>query len=238
MPTLMLSVLLATASAQEPARGPATLLSPSTKPPPGDVVLEPFSNIQVAGDVDLNLFGNVPQRTAEVRCPTSEGPGVVFEVRGETLMVRPQHEGRRTTGQCLAVVRASGIKQLEVAGASVTRGGALSELTIARLAGAGRLDLRGLSAPQFQLQAAGAGLVQLSGAVDALTLEVSGAAEIQAKNLVAQHGILKVTGSGTMEVTVRQSVAATSAGAGAITVHGTPPKVEKNALGAGQIVIQ
>ena len=153
-------------------------------------------------------------------------------------MVRPQHEDRRTSGQCLATIRASGIEHLEVAGTSTTRGGALSDLTSARLAGAGSFDLRGLGAAEFGLQAAGAGLVRLSGAVETVKLEVSGAADIQAKRLVAQHATLKVTGSGTMDVTVRDSVHATSAGAGVITIHGQPSKVEQNAVGAGEIVLQ
>lgn len=234
----MLSLWMTTTGMHATERGPSTLLSSAAQQTSGRQQLPAFSKIQVAGDIHLNLFGGANQRTADVRCHTPDGPGVTFELDGETLMVRPQHEDRRTSDICLAVIHASGVEGLEVAGTVTVRGGMLSELTDARLAGSGSLDLRGLRAPRLALQAAGAGLVKLSGAVDTVTVEVSGAADIQAKYLVAQHGTLKVTGSGSIEATTQASVNAQTAGSGTITVHGQPPKVSQNALGDGEIVIQ
>ena len=235
---IMLSLWLTTTSAHATERGPSTLLSSAAQPSSGNQLLPAFSTIQVAGDIHLNLFGGAIQRTADVRCPTPDGPGVTFELDGNTLMVRPQHEERRTSEICLAVIHASGVEGLEVAGSATIRGGALTELTDVQLAGSGSLDLRGLRTKRLALQAAGAGLVKLSGAVDTVTVEVSGAADIQAKHLVVQHGTLKVTGSGSIEATTRASVNAQTAGSGTITVHGQPPKVSQNALGDGEIVIR
>lgn len=238
---LVVGLAAAPASAtQEPAKGPATLIAPGTPAPPkpAGTALGPFTRIQIAGDVDLNVHGDAKGASAEIDCPTRQGPGVQLVEQGQELMVTPMHEGERTGDRCVVTVHTSGLQALQIAGASKVRGGALATLSSVEVGGAANLDLRGLAAASFELTVAGAGKARLAGTVGEVKLVIAGAADIDARDLTAQTGHLTTQGAGNIRATVKSEVHATTAGAGLITVYGKPAKVHPTTMGVGRVELK
>ncbi len=225
---------------QEPASGPSSLMAPQAqgRPKATGTALSPFEEIHLAGDVDLNLHGNASSATAEVDCPTHEGPGVQLNVQGDTLMITPMHEGRRTSGRCVVTVRAPGVEEILVSGASTVRGGALKDLEEVQISGAAHLDLRGLEADEFTLNIAGAGDAVLTGKVDEVELVIAGAASIDAKGLIAKEGELTINGTGSIKAHVTEEVEATANGGGTILVEGSPKESHPVSTGLGKVIVK
>ena len=176
--------------------------------------------------------------TSEIDCSTKKGPGIQLDIQDETLMVTPMHKDSRTGGRCLLTLRASTVEQIQLTGASRVRGGALARLAEVDVGGAASLDLRGLAVPRFSLNISGAGSARLSGKVDHLEVVVAGAANIVAKDVSATSGTLTTLGTGNISATIHASVDATSAGAGTITIHGSPGTVNETVDGLGRIVVK
>ena len=216
---------------------PATLLAPRPLPASSESAgLEPFRVVRVAGDIALNVHGDAPEVSTAVDCPTQQGPGIQLRVEEDTLQVTPMHEGLRTSGRCTLTLRAPGVEQIELAGASRLRGGAMAQLSVVRVGGAANVDLRGLGAPAFSLEVSGAGKVRLAGAVDSLQVRVAGAANVDAKSLTTGSARLTTEGTGNIVSTVTRQVVAHSHGAGTITLLGAPEQVEESTAGLGKVV--
>jgi len=237
VPSLL--IVLSAFATQEPVRGPSTLMAPAApaRQTEGEP-LDDFRRVMVAGAVDLNVHGDAKVASAEIDCPTRNGPGIQLHVQDDTLMVTPMHEDQRNTGRCVLTLRTSGLEGVQISGASKVRGGALSQLEAVQVGGAADLDLRGLGADTFELNVAGAGKARLSGKVDQATLVIAGAADIDATALTAKTAHLTTHGAGNIQATVKDTVHATSAGAGVITVLGGPDKVHQTTAGIGQVVVK
>jgi len=216
---------------------PATLLAPRPLPASSEASgLDPFRVVRVSGDIALNVHGDAPEVSTSVDCPTQQGPGIQLQVQADTLQVTPMHEGLRTSGRCTLTLRAPGVEQIELAGASRLRGGAMAHLSAVRVGGAANVDLRGLGAPSFSLEVSGAGKVRLAGAVDRLQVRVAGAANVDAKSLATGSAQLTTEGTGNIVSTVTGHVVAHSFGAGTITLLGAPEQVEESTAGLGKVV--
>ncbi len=196
-----------------------------------------FSKVHVAGAVDLVLHGGAAAHSAEVDCPTKSGPGVQLQVQGQTLMITPQHEGRRTGG-CQVTLGAPVIAGVQISGAADVDGDGLVGLERVEVAGAGDLDLRGIDSPALALELAGAGDATLAGAVDRLTVGIAGAGDVDAKALSARAATLRISGAGDIDATVTESLDASTAGAGDIDVWGSPPQVQRPSRGIGRVSLR
>lgn len=85
---------------------------------------------------------------------------------------------------------------------------------------------------------AGSGKIELYGNTEKLNASIQGSGKQKLKNLVSQHSILNVMGSGDLSCFTIQSVKANVMGSGTIKIAGTTLKIQKDVLGSGQIDIQ
>lgn len=195
-----------------------------------------FTHVRVAGAVDLELTGRAKSHKTKVDCPTKNGPGVELKVQGSTLHISPRHEGRRL-GSCTVAVWAPRIESVEIAGAAEVEGRSLKGLEALVVAGAGEFELEGIDSDRLELQISGAGEAELEGRVGELKVSLAGAGEVEAKGLTARRAELSIAGAGEIEVTVTESVKASTAGAGDIDIYGSPKDVQRKTRGAGRVTV-
>ncbi len=81
----------------------------------------------------------------------------------------------------------------------------------------------------------GSGSLVLSGTASSLDLDVKGSGSVKAFPLVAQDAIIKVSGSGTVEVQVVNTLEAIISGAGNVMYKGHP-SITKQVSGSGRLI--
>lgn len=88
---------------------------------------------------------------------------------------------------------------------------------------------------QLTVNLTGVGSVELRGAADQLTIDASGIGDLHGYDLVSTRCTVRVTGSGTAEVTATETLDASVAGFGAIRYGGNPATVRTTVAGLGSI---
>jgi hypothetical protein len=204
--------------------------------PTGAAASGAFTQIRVAGAVDLDLTGRAKSHKTKVDCPTKNGPGVELKVQGATLHISPKHEGLRL-GRCRVAVWAPQIAGVEIAGAADVEGRNMRGLEALAVAGAGDFDLVGIDSDRLEVQISGAGEAELEGRVGELEVSLAGAGEVEAKGLTARRAELSIAGAGEIEITVTEAVKASTAGAGDIDIYGNPKDVQRKTRGAGRVTV-
>jgi len=102
------------------------------------------------------------------------------------------------------------------------------------LDGAGTVNLDNVTFKTFNGRLDGAGLLNMSGAVDALDVEMSGLGSFKAADLKSQTAAVAISGAGSAVVWVESTLTADLSGAGSIGYYGNPT-VSKNVDGLGSI---
>jgi hypothetical protein len=105
----------------------------------------------------------------------------------------------------------------------------------ASLSGASRFTASQLSGPRFSLTTAGASKTTLDGAVGELIASMTGASQLRAESLQTRTAEIEVTGAGSAQVNVSDTLKASITGAGKVEYSGNPAHVERQITGAGAI---
>lgn len=108
----------------------------------------------------------------------------------------------------------------------------LPELVIS---GPANVEVRDLRQPEFSLEMAGAGNIEASGKVERLAVDASGAGNIDLSNLESIDAEVSLAGLGNVEINANGSVDASIAGAGNVTLHRKPRKLDSSIAGLGNI---
>jgi len=103
-----------------------------------------------------------------------------------------------------------------------------------RVSGSGDIDLD-LEADDVEANISGSGSVTLYGEIDELEANISGSGDLKAYGAVSNTADIKISGSGTAEVTVIDLLIARISGSGKVYYRGEPA-VESKISGSGKVV--
>lgn len=106
------------------------------------------------------------------------------------------------------------------------------------LSGSGNIILNDIEESELTLTVNGSGDIEANGFCTKLTSSISGSGDIDAEELIAQHVLVNVAGSGDAVVTAKQSVMASVAGSGDIKVKGKPKTQHVSESGSGRVKIK
>ncbi|MGC0155246.1 GIN domain-containing protein [Chromobacterium vaccinii] len=114
------------------------------------------------------------------------------------------------------------------------------ELTLPRVnslcvSGAGSMAYHEVDLDELMMSVSGAGHIDVTGQANRYEAEVSGAGEIAALSLSAKHGRLRVSGAGSINATLTESVKARVSGVGKIKIAGSPKDRDTDVSGVGKI---
>jgi hypothetical protein len=101
--------------------------------------------------------------------------------------------------------------------------------------GASEFDITNVKTDEFNLEASGAGHIQIAGEAKTLEVDMSGAVGLNAKDLKAQKVNVKTSGAANADVYASEELRASVSGAGNIDYYGDPKSVKEDASGAGSI---
>jgi hypothetical protein len=87
----------------------------------------------------------------------------------------------------------------------------------------------------LSLDVKGSALVEAKGRVQQLEVDVSGSGNVNARELVAQHSDVSVSGSAVVRVRADEAVRARVSGSGRVRIWGNPPKRDHKVSGVGDV---
>ncbi len=196
-----------------------------------------FSGIDASSDVDVYLT----QGTAEpVRIEGQDNILEVLEtfVRNNELIIRykpgvilRRHEQVRiyVTNPELTTVRISGSAQ--VLGRTDWN---VTDFRAA-ISGSGKLEMTLRNAEDVAAEISGSGNLYLKGASQTHRIEISGSGNVRAFELVTSEADVRISGSGSCELTVQNKLEAHVTGSGTIRYKGKPT-VNTKITGSGRVV--
>ncbi|HYB10278.1 MAG TPA: DUF2807 domain-containing protein [Alphaproteobacteria bacterium] len=112
---------------------------------------------------------------------------------------------------------------------------ALPELVKLSSSGSSMIAASGFDQDSLKVDLSGSSMAALAGKVHNFAGSISGSGSLSGEKLDADSVAIDISGAGKCTATAHQSVVANISGAGAITVHGNPPKRSTHVSGAGQI---
>jgi hypothetical protein len=111
----------------------------------------------------------------------------------------------------------------------------LKDLDGINASGASDIVATNVKTDEFNVEASGAGSLQISGETKTLDVGMSGAGELKARNLHAESVQIKLSGAAHADVYATQSLDASVSGAGNIDYYGDPKNIKEDRSGAGEI---
>jgi hypothetical protein len=101
--------------------------------------------------------------------------------------------------------------------------------------GASEFTITNVKTDEFNIEASGAGSINISGETKTLEVGMSGAVGLDAKDLKAQKVTVTTSGAASADVYASEELRASVSGAGNVDYYGDPKTVSEDASGAGSI---
>jgi hypothetical protein len=101
--------------------------------------------------------------------------------------------------------------------------------------GASDITASGIKTDEFNVEASGAGSIELAGETKTLEVGMSGVGELDAKELHAQNVKVTISGAAHADVYATEALQANVSGAGNVNYYGNPKSVSEDTNGAGTI---
>lgn len=81
----------------------------------------------------------------------------------------------------------------------------------------------------------GSGKIIASGTAKRIRTTISGSGEVRAADLEVEECEVRISGSGDVEVNVKQALDATISGSGSVSYRGNPNQVNSHSSGSGKV---
>jgi hypothetical protein len=104
-----------------------------------------------------------------------------------------------------------------------------------KTSGASEFDVTNVKSDEFNIEASGAGHIQIAGETKALEIGMSGAVGLDAKDLKAEKVTVNSSGAASADVYASEELRASVSGAGNVDYYGDPKTVTEDTSGAGSI---
>ncbi len=101
--------------------------------------------------------------------------------------------------------------------------------------GASEFTVTNVKSDEFNIEASGAGSIEISGETKTLEVGMSGAVGLDAKDLKAQKVTVTTSGAASADVYASEELRASVSGAGNVDYYGDPKTVSEDTSGAGSI---
>lgn len=198
-----------------------------------------FNGIVVGGPINLVVdLGN----TEKLRFEGDEDAiaTLVVEVKGNVLIIRPKTSWRSWSSiyynkKITAYVTAKTLKSLTLSGSGNIQVNDLlsqSEFT-ATISGSGNISAK-IKASSFTGIISGSGNLNIAGNANKADVNISGSGTFGKKEFIAEKLNAKISGSGTINATVKNHINALISGSGDINYNGDP-SVDKKVIGSGKV---
>jgi hypothetical protein len=210
--------------------------------------------IEGSGDVRVENRAFAPVRAIEVRgsedVALSRGPGsiqvttddnllryVSTRIEGDTLIIEETAQISPTHGIRVDVVLPEDPGALELSGSGSLEWTPSSPLVadtlVLGVSGSGSLGLS-LTSTTVEVSLSGSGSAHLDGRAASATVDVSGSGDLDAFGLAVRDADATVSGSGSIQLSVRDQLRGDVSGSGSIVYRGTPV-VDSTSSGAGSV---
>jgi hypothetical protein len=103
------------------------------------------------------------------------------------------------------------------------------------ISGPANIEIQDLRQPEFNLSMAGAGNIEASGKVQKLVIDASGAGNVDLSKLETVDAEVDIAGLGNADINASGKVTASIAGAGNVTLHRKPRRLESDIAGLGNV---
>lgn len=158
------------------------------------------------------------------------------QVRGNNLVIKTHNSRRLNNHRSMIItITMPEIDKIELDGSGTITADAVDaqELDI-NLSGSGQIDLD-ISVDHLYGTISGSGHVNLSGFANYGKLNISGSGKLDARNLIQDRCIARISGSGRMYVFVNDFLDATISGSGDIYYDGNP-SITSHISGSGRVI--
>jgi hypothetical protein len=189
-----------------------------------------FDEVFLAGIGDLNIQ-QTGTESLTVEAEDNLLPLITTQVAGGrlTIGVKPG-TNIRPTRPIRYQLTAIGLSGAGTVSASNLTAGAMTVTT----SGAGKTSIAGLSATTLHVTLSGVGDVTISGQTQSQDVTLSGAGSYQAHDLASNSASVRVSGTGSAMVQVRDTLDAHVSGVGSVVYYGNP-SVTKDVSGVGSV---
>lgn len=182
-----------------------------------------YDKIAVAGSFDVTLVsGTEGKLTIEIESNLDEY--LVTEVKNGTLKIKWEKGVRITSKKAIKItVPFKEIDGVILAGSGdiTTKNTIIADDLELKVAGSGDLNLD-VKATNIESAIAGSGNMKLSGSANYLKSRIAGSGDIEGYNLKVTNADFRISGSGTIEVTVSGHLDARISGSGDVYYKGKP----------------
>ncbi len=195
-----------------------------------------FDGVGVSGSFDVFLVeGN--EGKLDIAVEENLEPYLVTEVKDGTLKIKWKNGVNiRTSSKTTVTVHFKNINSLAMAGSGDIVGKDKikgNSLDIA-VAGSGDIEVE-MEVEQLETAISGSGDIELSGSATEFEAAVSGSGDVDAYDLKTEKAELKISGSGSIGVSVEKELVARVSGSGNIKYKGQPRIEDIKVSGSGTI---
>jgi hypothetical protein len=195
--------------------------------------LEGFSEIDMRGSATL-VVTQTDDFSVEVTADSALQEHISTNVDGDTLSVAQDYSVIGSSAGVTVDITVPDLTRLELSGdtKAIVRSVSTDRLEVV-IDGAGDMDLAA-DAQVLTISVSGAGNITAHGTVKTGSITISGVGDVNAEDLTIGDANVEISGAGSINVRVRDSLDAKISGAGNIVYFGSPD-VTKDVSGAGSI---
>lgn len=198
-----------------------------------------FNGVAAAGPINVIVtLGN--SESCRLEGDTEALASIVTEVKGNVLVIRPQtsitswtrkYEGKKIT----AYVTAKELASLTVSGdGNLTVNGKISTGSLATtVSGSGSIKATA-DVDNYNGVISGSGAINITGGADHAKVVISSSGTFAGKSFSTKTLTSTISGSGTVNIAVSESIRAVISGSGSVNYSGNP-SVDKTVVGSGGV---
>ncbi len=195
-----------------------------------------FDKIYVSGSFDVNLV-NGKEGLINIKAEENLVGLIETKVEGGTLKIKWRKNTSVSTRRNIYItVSIRDIDEIKLTGASDITSGMVIKGDQFRVgvSGSGNIDIK-IDTGSLTAVVSGSGDLDLEGKSDFFKASVSGSGDIDARDLISKKVDARVTGSGGMNINVKEKLTARVSGSGDIKYKGNPALEDINVSGSGEV---
>ncbi len=178
--------------------------------------VDAFNHIHVTGKIKLEVVSNAAQ-ALKITADSNIIPLVMTDVRNHVLYIHAKKGYTLNPTQTISIqVNARNLRGIAASGSTKVRAS-------------------NIKAKTFNIDTTGTARAHLSGKVGTVSVYLKGNSQIDAADLISNHVVVKLAGSGDAQVNANQSLYAMMSGSGDVIYTGNPKVVDQKAKGSGRV---
>ncbi len=194
-----------------------------------------FDEIEMGGEFEVYLTQG-PAEDLRLEGPENVIADLKTTTRNHKLEIEFRSRRVKLKDPVRVYITTPELTSLDISGANTVKGVTdwnVKDLDI-KTSGSGEIDLVVRGADSVFSRVSGSGEVMLKGDAHRHDLDISGSGKLKAFKLQTNISDVKISGSGTAEVTVLEKLKANISGSGSVYYYGNPA-VETNISGSGKV---